>query len=230
MTQLYSANLPASEMSPDILLREQLHRFSNSFQIIATLARQCTRGAGASDTMRMVEALEDRLDALTTLHRLLSRSFEMRDFASHMGKIARALVRSFGRADAVSLWIDHFWLPEKHRLRLALIVNELVTNVLKHSLRNCAEGVIAISARTGGRTIVLTVSDSNRNTLDGKRPLTSPIVAELAESLGGAAEVFDENGYAVRVVLPWDERPARFAERFWPPQTVMPAASAWGPC
>lgn len=230
MTQIHSAKQFAPETFSDLVLREQLHRFSNSFQIVAALARQCNRQTGLLDTASMVDALEDRLHALTTVHRLLATGFEMRDFARHVREIARELVRSFGRTDAVILRIDRFWLPEQHRLRLGLIVSELVTNALKHSLCNCAEGLIEISARTNGRTVILTVADSNRKTLDGKRPLPSPIVAGLAESIGGVAEVVDQNGYAVRVVLPWDEQPAQVIEGIWSPVPVMRTVSVGAPC
>lgn len=230
MTQIYSAKQFTPETFSDLLLREQLHRFSNSFQIVAALARRCDRETCSLDSALMVDALEARLTALTTVHRLLATGSEMRDFAGHLGEIARELVRSFGRTDGVILQTDRFWLPEQHRLRLGLIVNELVTNALKHSLCNCAEGRIEISVRTIGRTVVLTVADSNRKTLTGKRPLPSPIVAGLAESIGGVAEVVDQNGYAVRVVVPWDEQPAQVIEGIWSPVPVMPAMSVGAPC
>jgi two-component sensor histidine kinase len=226
MSQTHSANPFAPEMLSELLLREQFHRFSNSFQIIAALAGQCKREAGAPDTGLLVEALWDRLHALSTVHRLLATGFEMRDFASRVREIANELVRSFGRTDAVILRIDRFWLPEKHRFRLCLIVNELVTNALKHSLCNCAEGLLEISARAFDRTVVLTVFDSNRETLHRRRTLPSPIVVGLAESMGGAAEVIDQNGYAVRVVLPWDEQPVQVIEGVWSHVPVAQTQSA----
>jgi len=229
MNSIHSAKPLAPEMFSDLLLREQLHRFSNSFQIVAALARQCHCAGGAPDTALMIAALEERIHALATLHRRLATGCEMRDFASRMREIARELVRSFGRTDTVILRTDRFWLPEKHRFRLCLIVNELVTNALKHSLCNCEEGVIEISARTFDRTVVLTVVDSNRKSLRRLRPLPSPIVAGLAESIGGVAEVVDQNGYAVQVVLPWDEQLTRVIEGSWS-RTLMPTMSAGAPC
>lgn len=230
MTQIHSANPFTPAMFSDLLLREQLHRFSNSFQIVAALAHRCNRGSGLAGSALMVDALEERLRALTTVHRLLATGVEMRDFAGHVTDITRGLVRSFGRTDAVVVRMDRFWLPEQHRLRLGLIVNELVTNALKHSLSGCAEGLIDISARKVGRTAILIVADSNRKTLDYKRPLLSPIVSGLAESIGGVAEVIDQNGYAVRVALPCDEPPAQATKDTWSPGLVMPAMSAGAPC
>lgn len=217
MTQIYSTKPLAPELFSDLLLREQLHRFSNSFQIVAALARRCDGKGGTRETALMTEALNARLDALTTVHRLLATSFEMQDFAYHLHEIARELVRSFGRTDAVILQMDRFWLPENHRFRLGLIVSELVTNALKHSLCDCAEGLIEISGHTSSRTVILTIADSNRKTLGGTRPLPSPIVAGLAESIGGFAEVVDQNGYAVRVVLPREEQPFQVIEGTWSP-------------
>jgi len=226
MTQIHLTETFAPDAFADLILREQLHRFSNSFQIIAALARQCNRDGGTLDTALMLEALEERTRALTTVHRLLATSFEMCEFAGHVHEIARELVRSFGRSDAIVLQIDHFWLPQKHRFRLGLIVAELVTNTLKHSLRGCAEGLIEISARATSRTVILTVCDSNRKSLNGKRPLPSPIVAGLAESIGGIAEVVDQNGYAARVILPRDEQPAPVIEGTWSRVPVRRTMSA----
>ena len=200
-------------MFTDLLLREQLHRFSNSFQIVAALANQCKNERaefGKAGTMR---EFEQRLDALTALNRLLASNCQMQDLGDHLGRIARALVRSFGRTDAVVLRLDRFWLSEECRFRLALIVNELVTNALKHSLCGCEQGLIEITARSSCRTITLTVADSNRKPLHDARPLPSPIVAGLAQSIGGVAEVVDHEGYAARVVLPKEERPIdRFSD------------------
>lgn len=226
MTQILSPKYIAPDMFEDILLREQLHRFSNSFQIVAALARQCSRKSGAHDTASMLEALEDRLHSLTTLHRLLATNFEMPDFAGRVHEIARKLVRSFGRTDGVILHVDRFWLPEQHRFRLGLIVSELVTNALKHSLYSCAEGLIEISVRTSGCSIILTVVDSNRKALNGRRLLPSPIVAGLAESIGGVAEVVDQNGYAARVTLPREERPFEIIEGSWTRPAMMPAMTS----
>ena len=230
MSQSYSTNPFTPEMFSDLLLREQLHRFSNSFQVVAALARQCNREPAGFDTAMMVEALEERLHALMMLHRLLAKGFEMRDFAGHVGEIARELVRSFGRTDAVILRIERFWLPENHRFRVGLIVSELVTNSLKHSLCDCAEGLIEISARTRCRDVVLTVADSNRKALDGGRTLPSPIVAGLAESIGGIAEVVDQNGYTARVVLPINEQPVQVIEGIWSRAAVTSTLSAGAPC
>lgn len=230
MTQNHFAKSFTPRLSSDILLREQLHRFSNSFQTVAALLHQCNRDPGALDTASLVKAFDERLHALATLHRLLATSFEMRDFAGHVGQIARELVRSYGRTDAVILRIDRFWLPRKHRLRLVLIINELVTNALKHSLCNCTEGLIEISARALGHTVIVTVADSNRKTPDNERLHPSPIVVGLAESIGGVVEIVDLNGYAVRIVLPWDEQPVQVIEGVWSPAPAMRTMSVGVPC
>ncbi|HEY8943967.1 MAG TPA: ATP-binding protein [Polyangiaceae bacterium] len=230
MNQIHSARPFVPEMSSDLLLREQFHRFSNSFQIVAALARQCNREVDPIDSALMIEALEERMRALAALHRLLATGFEMRDFASHVGEIARELVRSFGRTDGVILRTDRFWLCEKHRFRLALIVNELVTNALKHSLCNCSEGLIEISVRAVDDAVILTVVDSNREPLNGRIPRPSAIVAGLAESIGGAAEVVDDNGYVARVILPREQQPSQVIEGIWSRSLPVHAAQAGAPC
>ena len=230
MHQVHSAKPLASEMSSDLLLREQFHRFSNSFQIVAALARQCSRESDPLDSAMMIGALEERMRALASVHRLLASGFEMRDFAAHVGEIARELIQSFGRTDGVILRIDRFWLCEKRRFRLALIVNELVTNALKHSLCDCSEGLIEISVRNVDHAVILTVADSNRKALDGRRPLPSAIVASLAESIGGVADVIDRNGYAARVILPGEQQPAQVIEGIWSRSASTKPVSAGGSC
>lgn len=118
------------------LLREVDHRVKNTLQMIAALVATqmtATADAGARETLG---ATLRRIEALATLHRRLHQSDDVTQVA--IGDVAADIVADLlgaaGRADvAVTLDLAPLRVPAETAAPLALIVNELVTNALKHA-------------------------------------------------------------------------------------------------
>jgi two-component sensor histidine kinase len=183
-----------------VLLAEFNHRLFNTLQIIAAVVAQCQRDADGSATPVLLGELEQRLRALGALHRLLA-STPSEVFENHCRKLCILLVRAFGRED-VTPWVvmEDVNLSLEQTIRLALLVVELVTNVLKHSLAEQNGGVIWINLRQRREDIELTVGDSRIT----PGPLFAPsaIVEALAQSLNGEAFVKDSGGWVAGVLFP----------------------------
>ncbi len=127
------------------LLAEFNHRLFNTFQIIAAAVHQCRR-----DLTSLVD-LESRLVALGRLHRLLSRAAPRTGFEDHCRSLCGLLVQAFGRDDVTPCVVmEDLLLTPEQAYRLPLLVVELVTNVLKHSLKDQADGTIWIDLRVRG--------------------------------------------------------------------------------
>ena len=90
---------------------------------------------------------------------------------------------------------------------LALMVNELVTNAIKHGGHGCR---IVLLRGAPGDTLELTVSDAGRGpSPDGPRQgMGSRILRGLARQLGATIEAgAGTSGYAVRAVIPLPAEP-----------------------
>ena len=196
--------MPALDQSDaDLLITEIHHRFSNSLQIISALARQCERVR--NDPGRLDAVLRDltsRLEGFARVHRELSTPFARAGFKRRCQQVSRALVGSFGRMDDVYVRADSHDLSADCEDRLLLIVAELVTNVLKHSLRGHAAGYIEVRLSSRPGVLELAVSDSARSAVADRAPAPSRIVAALAATMGGRAYIDDRSGYTACVSLP----------------------------
>lgn len=183
-----------------VLLAEFNHRLCNTLQIISAMLARCRRDADGSATPVVLGELDERLRALGALHRLLATT-PPEAFEIHCRKLCILLLQAFGRKDVTPLVVmEDIDLSPEQTLRLPLLVVELVTNVLKHSLADQDGGVIWVDLRHRGDDIELAVSDS-RST-PGPRFAPSSIVKALAQGLDGEAFVKDAGGWVAGALIP----------------------------
>jgi two-component sensor histidine kinase len=200
---LRSASAPVREASVNdsILLHEFYHRLFNHFQQIAFLVRNL-RGAinDANLATAKMDDLEKRLFAFAELNRLLSRACPAECLESHCRNICQTLLKAFGKSGVKTrIRMASGKLSSSQSLRIALLVAELVTNMLKHGLR-CNTSTVSIDlCRSGTELLELTARDDYIGKVDcTSRPKT---VDALARSLGGIAYVDTEAGYVTRVLF-----------------------------
>lgn len=194
-----------------MLLVEFNHRMFNTLQIIGAMVARCRRDTDGRTTPELLGELEERLRALGALHRLLATTPRPEAFEDHCRNLCILLVRAFGRED-VTPWVvmEDLDLSPEQTFRLPLLVVELVTNVLKHSLADQNGGVVWVDMRRRRDEIELTVSDSRT----GPAPIFAPsrIVEALAQGLKGEAFVKDAGGWVAGALIPSEREPVQVQE------------------
>lgn len=184
-----------------LLLTEMNHRVMNSFQVISALASRFNRVQDLNDLPPILDDLTDRLAAFAALHRQLATP-PHGCFAGYCSSLGTNLVAAFGRLDAVVVTMDPVILPPSWRARIALIVAELLTNCLKHSLTSTAPGSIRLELRLTDDRLIIEAQDSAAPPVSQPLPEPSRVVLALAASLGGETRVVDRDGYCAQVSLP----------------------------
>ena len=195
----------ASLKEKEVLLKEIHHRVKNNLQIISSLLYlQSTRTehAGAVSALRESRA---RIKSMALIH---ERLYASPDLASvDMGKYTRSLVadlhHSHGTEESsvrLTFNIDDIPLGITEAIPCGLIINELVSNALKHAFPKGKAGEISIQLlRTGANRITLTVSDNGigfPEQIDFRRSpsLGLTLVNSLVEQLGGTIELDRREG------------------------------------
>lgn len=181
----------------EILLREVHHRVKNNLQLIVSLLNlQAAYADGAADRERFIES-RNRVASMALAHEELYRANDLAsvNIADYVTRLARKLVLSSVDAE-VELVLDlpPLFLPVSAAIPCGLILNELVTNAIKHAFADRDAGRIAIAARRDGRQVEVRVSDDGVGLPEGFDPaggatLGMQLVGSLVAQLGGRLEV-----------------------------------------
>jgi two-component sensor histidine kinase len=114
----------------------------------------------------------------------------------------------FGREDvAPYVHMDNGPLSAVQAFWMSLLVVELVTNALKHSLAREQGGPIWIDMRRVQQCEVeLTVCDSSKASLDDRATREPRIANALVQILSGKIDVLRDDGYVTRVRFPLETK------------------------
>ncbi|WP_316976131.1 sensor histidine kinase [Shumkonia mesophila] len=180
----------------DLLLGEIHHRVKNNLQIIHSLLSLQTAGVRDEVALGMLRESQNRVLSMALIHRTLyqSNDFAKVDFATFLDSLVPTLIGSYGIDSSrftVSVDADDARLPINAAVPCGLIVNELISNTLKHGFPQGRGGKIDIRLANGeGGGAVLSVSDDGVGLPDGldidnSATLGLQLVTLLADQIGG---------------------------------------------
>jgi PAS domain S-box-containing protein len=157
--------LKESIKEKEILLREIHHRVKNNLQIIASLLR-LQEGSVNDEMVEVLMESEGRVKTMAMVHEKLyqSPSFTDINFKEYIQRLVQDLYSSYAintHDIRTSLDIEDINLNIDTSIPLGLIINELMTNSIKHAF-NEGKGEIKIILRSKWDEYELIVSDSGK--------------------------------------------------------------------
>lgn len=213
-TFMHSAdNREKDRLRQTIIVQEIHHRVKNNLQVIASLLRLQMRRSSSDEVISVFKDSVSRISSMSVVHDYLAqRGIEEADVKFVMEQISALLVSASSDKDkkiAVSVQGDPLFLPSDKASSVALIVNELVQNCIKHAFASKKTGSIDISVHSHKQMAFITVADNgqgiteNRST-SKKSSLGLQLVKMLAEEeLQGELACFHSNkGTTVSLTFP----------------------------
>jgi two-component sensor histidine kinase/PAS domain-containing protein len=140
------------------LLQEVHHRVKNNLQIISSLLSLQISQTKNLDVVEQLKTARARISAVAMLHEVLYRSDTMEcvDLARFLGELRNGIRAAFGQsASHITVEVDApstVGLTHDQAGPLALIVNELATNAIKHAFVGRDSGRVQIRATVRPRT------------------------------------------------------------------------------
>jgi two-component sensor histidine kinase len=175
-------------------LREFDHLAKNNLQTLASIILLKARRSQSVKARRSLLGMAERITALSTAHRLLDPAdpaggFDVGAFVDDLASEFAAGVDS--RRIAIVLDLQPLQIAERDAAPIALLVNELVTNALRHAFPGARKGRVAITVSGEGRIVV----EDDGVGLDAAAPPREAFGRSLAEMLARQirAELIFEN-------------------------------------
>jgi two-component sensor histidine kinase len=198
--------IKASLKEKDVLLREVYHRIKNNMSVISSLLNLQSQYIKDKKYKEMFKESVDRLRLMSLIHDNLYRSEDLSkiNFSYYIKDMVDSMYRSYGLSPEKIKLIKNIeritTLGVDEAIPCALIINELVSNALKHAFPEGRAGEIKVSLSTRDEDkIEIAVADNGvgipmdmdfRNT----DSLGLKVVNDLIGQLQGKIELKREKG------------------------------------
>jgi two-component sensor histidine kinase len=145
-------------------LREAHHRIKNNLQAVSALIDLQLAGASPHLPREALERTVDRINSIALVHDFLSHDTDLRMVAARplLEKLVPVAVEIGAGSNpeiAVVLEIDDALLPSKTATAIAMVTGELVSNAVKHGLRDRTRGTVTVSLHAQEAAFCLSVAD-----------------------------------------------------------------------
>jgi two-component sensor histidine kinase/CheY-like chemotaxis protein len=197
-----------------LAVREAHHRIKNNLQAISDLLYLELASEAASSPAEALRESMERVQAIALVHDLLSQDEDVQtaDARVVIERLVPMVLKSSSAspaAIAASIDVSSVRLSSKKITTLALIVNELVSNAVKHGCRDGRTSAIAVSLRQECEDLVLQVRDHGPGLpegfdLDTDAHVGLDVVRVMAErDLDGRLTLTTDDGVRAEVRFPW---------------------------
>ena len=232
--QQAEAKIYASLKEKEVLLKEIHHRVKNNLQVVSSLLKlqsghlknaQETIQEKTQDTAALnridlsIDAFKDsqsRIRAMALVHEKLYQSDDLAraDFGSYVSSLVQDLLRSYHtpiESVQVRSAIHEVYLSLDQAIPCGLIINELISNALKHAFPEGLAGEIDIQLYPDGEDQYILIiqdngvgfkhSDRLRDHLQQASTLGLQLVYSLTQQLGGTVSCQSHPGTSFRITF-----------------------------
>lgn len=200
--------LKKSAKEKEVLLSEIHHRVKNNLAIISGFL---DLQAMETDDMRLRDNLKDsqsRILSIASTHEPLyeEQDFSTISFDSNIKKLTQQIADTLSPEVTFRFTMDSVELNINQAIPCSLIINEVVTNAIKHAYDDQEEAVIDITLREEEGTILLSVRDYGKGIpenvdLENTRSLGLKLIHVLKEQLDAKLTINSKEGTRFNIIF-----------------------------
>jgi len=194
----------------EILLKEIHHRVKNNLQIISSLLSLQSSYLEDEESINLIKDSQNRVKSMAFIHEILyqRKNFSQVDFSEYVNNLVSNLIFSYAPSGThidLTLKVDPVFMDLDNAIPCGLIINELVSNSLKHAFSKLDKEKHLILDFKGAKLFVglkkmkkeqleLIVADngkgiSKKSDIKNSDSLGLQLVNTLVEQLDGKIEV-----------------------------------------
>lgn len=194
----------------EALLHEVHHRIKNNINTIMSLLRLQSKIAPDKESSEFLLTASNRLQSMMTLYEKLYRSDNFKEI--NIKEFLETLIEeistniSTGKQITITKDIEIIELDISTTSSIGIIINELMTNAVKHGFKDIYKGNISISLSKSGNQYILEVqNDGNylKNTrIDEIKGFGLTLISMMSKQLKGSFTADNNGGTTFRIEFP----------------------------
>jgi len=151
-------------LQKDLLLREVHHRVKNNLQVVHSLLDLQAMKVKDPEVVSALRDSQNRVRSMSLIHQTLYQSTNVAqvDFNQFLSELMVGLTEAYrsatGRVD-IHMQAEDVRLPINEAIPCGLIINELVSNALKHGFADGRSGSIWIKLQQDGKHVTVQVEN-----------------------------------------------------------------------
>ena len=187
----------------ETILKEVHHRIKNNFASIGSLLSLQAQSVTNPEAISTLMDAMGRINSMQVLYEklLLTDDYQVTSVREYLDNLICDIISLFseGLDITVERQIDDFRLDPKRLVPVGIIVNELLTNIMKYAFTGRASGLIEVVVKENSGNVNLTIQDNGNGLPDGFDVETQEtfglmLVKMLSEQLGGSFTIENDNG------------------------------------
>jgi PAS domain S-box-containing protein len=188
----------------ETLLKEIHHRMKNNMQVVSSLLFMQSRTCDDPHLKEILRESQNRVKSIALVHEELYQSMDLDriDYTRYLRKIVRNIFDTYKVSpDQISLQFseERVYLTISKAVPCSLIVNELISNSIKHACPDKRPGTISIECGVEDGRFILRYADDGVGfppniSLRSPKTLGLELIQGLVKQLGGTIAIFHEKG------------------------------------
>lgn len=187
----------------NVLLGEIHHRVKNNLQVVHSLLDLQSSMISDPQVQEMLLDSQNRIRSMALIHQSLyqSKNFSAVSLGSVLETLIPILMQSYRSTNQLldyTIDSEDVDIPLNQAIPCGLIVNELITNVIKHAFPGDLEGAVQVQLRRHQNQVSLSVTDNGVGipeslNIEKSDTLGMQLVALLSDQLGASLDIHHRN-------------------------------------
>ena len=198
LLQLQNDDIKRQKEVKEVLLKEIHHRVKNNLQVINSLIRLQCAYTDDKVALELFDECQNRIISMALIHEKMYEAHDLSNIniKEYVSELSQNLLRSYRLNQRINLDVnvslEHLSLDTL--IPLGLLLNELISNSLKHAFEGLEEGTIKIELdKDENDMFVLNIGDNGIGlpkdfSFNSAHTLGMELVVTLSEQLDGKIE------------------------------------------
>jgi PAS domain S-box-containing protein len=195
----------------EVLLKEVHHRVKNNMQVVSSILNLQSSYVSDEYALTLLKESQNRIKTMAYIHESLyqNKSFTSVNFSEYVSTLVNNIIQSYTYSKQkikLVLNIEKVTLSLDTSIPAGLIINELVTNAIKHAFPDSKRGIIYLNLKSENNFVFLELKDNGVGFADNvdfenSHSLGLQLVNTLIEQIEGKFNFKSEKNVGTEVLV-----------------------------